>query len=502
MGYLWEIFSAAGQAHPDREFITSRQLSLTYGEAAAAALRLGHDLAAHPSHTPVAIPDSVGAWETVAILAASCAGRPPAPYLARDRADVERVAALNPSAHITCVDGVLTAQPWRTAVAGGTCEGATGVSSATGERPGTADAGTEPGAAFAYILSTSGSTGRPKHVGVGEGQLRAYASYAQASFAVSSDDVIAQVYRPHFDAFYNVLLLCILNGASLAVPLPGEMLLVSDFVNRYQVTVWDSVPSLVRLGHRAGKLPACGAESVRLAVFGGEPLRIDDLDLWRAAAPHSTVVNSYGPSEMTIAMCEYRLEPGEAPVTDHGFVAIGQPAGATEVRLRSHARSGHFELLARGPQRFAGYLEEHGAPCFVDDEDRPVADGGDAAAWFVTGDIVTLREGKLCYQGRADRRTEKVMGQRFDPEEVERVLAQDARVARAFVHVVEDRVTAVLERASGFAADEDESVDCAMLRPYARPHRLLWVDSFPLLTSGKSDTVALRTMAQGSSRHV
>jgi non-ribosomal peptide synthetase component F len=481
VGYLWEIFSAAGQAHPDREFITSRQLSLTYGEAAAAALRLGRDLAAHPSPTPVAIPDSVGAWETVAILAASWAGRSPAPYLARDRADVERVAALNPSAHVMCVGDVLTAQPWRTAAVGGKCEG---------------------GAGFAYILSTSGSTGRPKHVAVGEGQLRAYASYARAGFAVSSDDVIAQVYRPHFDAFYNVLLLCILNGASLAVPQPGEMLLVSDFVNRYQVTVWDSVPSLVRLGHRAGKLPAWGAESVRLAVFGGEPLRVEDLDLWRTAAPHSTVVNSYGPSEMTIAMCEYRLEPGEAPVTDHGYVAIGQPVGATEVRLRSHVRPGHFELLARGPQRFAGYLEEHGAPCFVDDEDRPVADGRDAAAWFVTGDIVTLQEGQLCYQGRADRRTEKVLGQRFDPEEVEMVLVQDARVARAFVHVVEDRVTAVLERASGLSAGEDEPVDCAMLRPYARPHRLLWVDSFPLLPSGKSDTAALRTMARESSRHV
>lgn len=481
MTYCWEMFARSAARDGSARFLSSPSGDLDYADA----VRVVRDLAAQLVDSAsgkgrlVGLPTDLGGLEAIGFLAINLAGATAVPFLPTAAGEAARLADLGVGGSLR-LDGRRI--EW---------------SPTSAERV-PRDARTVE--EHAYVLSTSGSSGVPKHVGIDPAGVAAFGEYLSTAFDLSSSDVVCQNVSPHFDAYYMVLLLAILNGASMHVPARGRTLLVGDVVREQGVTVWYSVPSVIRLAKRAGKLPAGSLATVHTSIFGGEPLRVSDVQDWRQAAPNSVIVNSYGPTEMTIAMTEHRVEPNTEPAARDGIVAIGRPVNGVEIRLGETTDSGFRELLARGPQRFDGYLEAGESVTslspFVDDDGRPVpADPGDKS-WYRTGDLVSAEDGLLFYRGRLDGRAAKVLGQRFDPVQVEAVLLQDHRVEAAFVHVVSDRIVAVLETVDGGPLENPP--DVGSLRPYARPFRYVAVAGFPLLASGKTDVRKLRSIAEGN----
>ncbi|MET9778396.1 AMP-binding protein [Streptomyces sp. NPDC006367] len=479
MGHLYTRYAEAADAAGESPALDGGRGAWTY----AALLERARDLAARLERAGaraglrIAVADDLGADLYPAVLAVSALDCSLVPYVANgpegERRRLERLGV------------------WSALAAGPDAVEITPLAAVRD-----AHRHTEP---EAYVLSTSGSTSAPKDVAIGERHLRSYAGHLRDVARMGPGDRISQNFQPQFDAFYEVLLMAALGRSAMVVPDGREHLLVQRFCTRWGVTVWNSVPSQVTMAHRLRQLGPGSLPGVKLAVFGGEALSAHSLALWRAAAPASTVVNSYGPSEVTIACAEYELAPGAEPAGSD--VPIGRVLPHLESRLVEPADApGELELCVRGPQLFDGYLDpRHNAGRFYTEDAEglhPLRHGTPAPGdWYRTGDIVAETEHGLVYRRRAGHET-KVRGKRVDLAAVEDELRRQPGVTEARVLVLDDAVHAVVETAA--PRDRVPDLDLTGLRDYARPHTVVPVASLPRLTNGKTDLRAVEALVRQS----
>src|SRR5262249_45353038 len=147
------------------------------------------------------------------------------------------------------------------------------------------------------------------------------------------------------------------------------------------------------------------------------------------------------------------------------------------------------EILARGHLVAPGYYKKP--------EDTARAIDGDG--WFHTGDMGVMRpDGHLRFVGRYKDML-KIGGENVDPMEVEAFLMSHPGVNLAAVVGFPDVrlsevAVAFVKREPGHALTEDEGL-APCPRRIARfkiPRRVLFVDDFPMTSSGKIQKVKLR----------
>jgi amino acid adenylation domain-containing protein len=343
----------------------------------------------------------------------------------------------------------------------------------------------EPGD-IAYILFTSGSTGRPKGVPIRHDNVCGYVAYQKALHEAGPGGRFSQTFDLTFDPSVFDLFVAWSGGATVVVPARAELHDPVGFVNRRRITHWFSVPSIVTLAKRARRLPANSMPGLRWSLFAGEQLTWEQTNAWQAAAPNSIVENLYGPTELTITCTGYRVPDFERrPKTNNGTVPIGYPHPGVDVLLLDE--DGHDaeqgELCARGPQRFAGYLDP------ADDDDKFIGD------YYRTGDLVSrLPDGGLVHQGRLDDQV-KLHGYRVEVGEIEAVLRAQPSV--------EDAVVLLLEGTADLVAfHSGDPVDSYTLMTglqsklpwYMVPTQYRHLDRLPLNHNGKVDRRFLRTV--------
>ncbi len=150
-------------------------------------------------------------------------------------------------------------------------------------------------------------------------------------------------------------------GATLECTPVHAFVALPEFIERKNMTVWFSVPSVISIARRRGALRPGSMPSLRWSLFCGEALMRQDAGDWRQAASRSIVENLYGPTELTIACSSYRWVPEHSPSHCLNDVV---PIGTTYPALRyvlidQHGRPDPVEgeLCVTGPQMFSGYLD-------------------------------------------------------------------------------------------------------------------------------------------------
>lgn len=293
---------------------------------------------------------------------------------------------------------------------------------------------------LAYLLFTSGSTGQPKGVPIRHRNTTAWLAHVIDAFALKPGARYAQVAELTFDAAVEEMFGAWGAGASLVVPTKEELLDPVAFINRRRLTHWSSVPSIVGLVRdelRPGSLA-----SLRVTVFGGESLTLEQAACWSDAAPSSRVINSYGPTETVVDITTHELSADRSawPVTSNGTV----PIGSVFPHLQSRIDPATGELQVRGSQRFDGYLDPSDnagrflEPCPDAVEVELIAGSLPSRdAWYRTGDRVAVEEGQLVHRGRIDDQV-KLFGQRIEPAEVEHALRRWAGAHEAAVVLLRD----------------------------------------------------------------
>lgn len=281
---------------------------------------------------------------------------------------------------------------------------------------------------IAYVLFTSGSTGVPKGVTVLHRNVDAFVRTMLERYRPTPEDRFSQNSDLTFDASVHDMFVCWAAGACL-YSIPSEIRMApAQFVRDHALTFWESVPSVIHFMKRMYLLKPGALPSLRWSLFGGEQLSVGAAQLWQAAAPHSTIENTYGPTEATICITGYFWRPGESEAEcHHGAVPIGSPyAGQAAMVLdggrRLEGDGARGELWVRGSQLTPGYWRDA-----AETQRRYVelaGSDGRPERWYATGDLVLWKAGVgFVHLGRVDRQL-KIRGYRVESAEIEHVLRE------------------------------------------------------------------------------
>lgn len=362
-------------------------------------------------------------------------------------------------------------------------------------------AGRAPGD-LAYVIYTSGSTGAPKGIAHTHASAMAYARLAATIYALGPHDVVATLSPLHFDQSTFSLYAAPLAGASVLL-VPDAVLRfpasLTQVVADHGVTVWYSVPTLLRQVLRRGVLGERDLSAVRWILYGGESFPPAELAALMRQLPGARVSNVYGPAEVN--QCTF-FHLDESPTGDDP-VPIGRAWPETEIvvvdeQQRPVEPGAAGEILVRSVTAMQGYWNRPDltASAFrtLDVDGAGPGDAGEGVGWYATGDLGTWRaDGELVFLGRADNQV-KVRGHRVELEAVDLALGSvagvDLGVAVTRPGAEGTELVALVTPADPGAPPTPEGVRRAVSRlvpAYAVPAEVLVVAALPRTTTGKVD---------------
>ncbi|MEU3375321.1 AMP-binding protein [Streptomyces sp. NPDC006660] len=352
----------------------------------------------------------------------------------------------------------------------------------------------------AYVLFTSGSTGRPKGVPISHGSAAHYFGLQDERYDFTPHDVFSQTFDLNFDCAMFDLFCAWGAGATALWAPPGAYRAMPAFLAENRMTVWFSTPSAIPLVRRLGGLAPGALPGLRWSFFAGEALTCQDAADWQAAAPHSTLENLYGPTELTITIAAHRWEPERsARIAVNGVVPIGRVNGGHDHLLLGsdgEVAATEGELCVSGPQMTRGYLDR------ADDAGRFLEHEG--RTWYRTGDRVRRigdgvgPDGELAYLGRLDSQVQ-IAGWRVELPEIDHALRGCEGVTEAVtLDVAGPSGTELAVFYTG--RDVPAATFARQLRevlPQGMTPRHYWrLDEFPLNSNRKTDRGALRARAE------
>lgn len=347
----------------------------------------------------------------------------------------------------------------------------------------------------AYILFTSGSSGQPKGVRVTLANLEHFTAWflALPAMAETAGGVCVNQALFSFDLSVADLYptwaaggtLFALDAACQQSYLQLYAALAASGGRRLTAT-----PAFLRLCLRdpafcAQLMPQLGA------VFCcGDLLPPKTAAALQLRFPGLRVLNAYGPTEATCAVCAAELAsplpPGPCPVGEAARAAAGLCILSEAGRALPEGRAG--EICLTGPSVAAGYLGgEQGGFCTLN-----------GAPAYRTGDRGMIKNGYLWFLGRKDRQI-KYKGYRVEPAELEAALLALPAVRHAAALPLFGPGGAVAGLAA-FVEWAGPPLDPAALQKqlaltlpaYLLPRRVLPLEAMPFTPAGKPDLRALK----------
>jgi len=371
---------------------------------------------------------------------------------------------------------------------------------------------------LAYIIFTSGSTGEPKGVPISQLQLTHYCAILQGILEINEHDRVLQLGDFSFDISIMAMAIAWPNGAALCAVPSAHVLMAPRYAEDLEITVWLSVPSVVSLAAKAGLLKPNSLPHLRLAIFGGEALTAETVEVFRAAAPHARLFNFWGPTEGTISLSHFEITSSliSQELADLAIMPIGHAHAEVQLALWDEG-SAQFSperglLCASSPQLTLGYLNRP-------DLTESAFFMHQGKSWYRTGDLAKYdSQYGYRYLGRVDRQI-KFKGYRIELSECENALRRISQSPEVCVvpwmsqGANADHANAAIAGLVGFVvrlpqlppgleseAEWLSSIEAHLqtaLPSYMVPARLKLIDALPLNLSGKVDYKALEALASG-----
>jgi amino acid adenylation domain-containing protein len=347
--------------------------------------------------------------------------------------------------------------------------------------------------AWAYLMFTSGSTGIPKGVPITHRNAVAYVNASCGPF--NAEDRFSQFYDLTFDASIGDVFIAWQCGACVVSIPEHSVMAPARIIREKRLTRWESVPSAIAFMQKLRLLKPGLFPDLRVSVFGAEALTVSAVESWREVAPHSEIINEYGPTETTNAVLRYRWDENSSPGLCHnGYVPLGKPLPGQDICLVDENRNavGEDELgeiCIGGSQVSPGYWNdpERTRQQFVS------LPGFGSRIWYRTGDLA-LRDasGLFHYKGRLDDQV-KVRGYRVELQEIEGVLRKISgceQVVSMACPTANGSTEAIAVFLPAEAQDREDALveECRKHLPeYMVPRKFYYLDRVPLNANGKID---------------
>jgi iturin family lipopeptide synthetase B len=350
-----------------------------------------------------------------------------------------------------------------------------------------------------YLIYTSGTTGRPKGALLRHENLVNYTSWFAGWTRLSGDDKAVLTSSYAFDLGYTAIYPSILSGGELHL-IPRDVYLSPETLLHYistgKITYMKVTPTFFSIIVNCPDFSPELCRTLRLVVLGGEPVKVNDVELCHKIAGHVRVINHYGPTETTIGSAARFIDFTEFSAYRQA-PSIGKPACNTRMYILDKYMQplpigSAGELWIGGDGVCSGYMNR---PELTSEKfmPNPFLKGdrlyrtGDIAAWQPGGNI------KL--SGRTDGQV-KIRGYRIELGAIESYLMGHESIRDA---VVIDREMENGARALCAYFVCDEELPALRLREYLLkkapeymiPSYFVRLDEIPLGSHNKVDRKAL-----------
>ena len=385
----------------------------------------------------------------------------------------------------------------------------------------------------AYVIFTSGSTGAPKGVVVTASCVDNFFPWALSVAGVDGPGMRFLNQAPFsFDLSVYELSMSLASGGELFAIEKATLDRAADmlaFLEKSNPHVWVSTPSFAEMclanqGFGQGLMP-----SLRVMLFCGEALpNLVAAELMRRF-PGARVVNSYGPTESTVAVAAVDVDEQMCASPDP--LPVGRPRPGTRIRVTDPATGEELpqgewgEVVIVGDTVAKGYLGrddltravfgEEAADWLSEGDDKPesaAAPCGTCASRAVrtyrTGDEGMMGEdGLLRFRGRLDLQV-KLNGYRLELGEIEDALRALPEVAAAAVVAARKngKVSHLVAHVVSAGPREQSDFRCglalkdalkARLPHYMIPKKVVFDEALPMTPNGKLDRRALTAREDG-----
>ena len=340
----------------------------------------------------------------------------------------------------------------------------------------------------AYVNFTSGSSGTPKGVLIphrGVTSLLLGQTYAQ----FSPDMVTLQHFAPSFDPMTFEIWAPLLHGGTCAlysgtVPTIGRLVssVVKHSVNTLVLTaslfnmIVDDAPEML--------------EVLKTLLVGGEALSPSHALKARSIAPKLSIINAYGPTEVTFIATYFPISEMRQNATT---VPLGFPLNHRGVHILNQdlqpVTDGEIgEICVSGPGLALGYVRDK----LNTDKAFVTADSIDGSPMRIyrTGDMGCVSdEGLIEYHGRTDTQIQ-LNGYRIELEEIDRAIVTHPSVKQAVTTPCgtgfDLKLCAVVVSNNGIPDDLSDFL-ARLLPGYMVPRKFAALRELPLNAHGKID---------------
>jgi fatty-acyl-CoA synthase len=346
----------------------------------------------------------------------------------------------------------------------------------------------------AFIFYTSGTTGFPKGAVHNHRMVRNTWDHGDR-MGVTVNDVIL-MYLPLFHAFGFIEgpLMSMIRGARQVLTEtfdPDECL---DLLASERATIIHGFDTHYQLLLEAQARKPRDVSSVRTGICGtGMSSSIPIAR--RARQTFGNLMTGFGMSEVGIGVTFSFLDSTEEQCVE----ANGYPGAGYELRIVDPATGAEQPVSVPGEILVRGYMVTRGYYNKPEDTARAI----DRDGWFHTGDMGVMRpDGHMRFIGRYKDML-KIGGENVDPMEVEAFLASHPAIAAAAVvglpdaRLAEVAVAFVLLAPGATLTERDVIEHCrGRVASFKIPRHVVFVDEFPMTSTGKVQKVKLRERAR------
>ncbi|HKU42755.1 MAG TPA: amino acid adenylation domain-containing protein, partial [Polyangiales bacterium] len=265
---------------------------------------------------------------------------------------------------------------------------------------------------LAYVIFTSGSSGTPKGVMLSHRAVRNTLDDINQRFEVGPEDRVLALSSLSFDLSVYDVFGVLGSGGCVVLPDPGSEREPGhwlELMRRERVTIWNSVPALLRLlvEHGKGQAPL---DALRLILLSGDWIPVTLPDQARTLAPNARVISLGGATEAAIWSIAHEIDRVDPEWTSipYGKPLRNQRFHVRDAKLRECPTWVTGELFIAGEGLALGYLgdAERSAASFIQDPSS-------GERLYRTGDLGRyLPDGSIEFLGRRDAQV-KVGGHRI-----------------------------------------------------------------------------------------
>ena len=338
----------------------------------------------------------------------------------------------------------------------------------------------------AVMIFTSGTTGKLKGVLLSSYNILNAAKINSRDQTLRAEDK-ACVMLPFFHIFGLVagIFANALAGSTIYLPEKIRSDLILDLIARERCTIFHSVPTMFLALIANKNFSAEKVSSLRCSIISGAHTTAAQLENFQRLMPNNHFLSSYGLSEMApVSITAYDDSH------ENILHTVGKPVKNIRIKIADPNQNGVGEIFVQGFNLMTGYYKL-----------APAEQAIDADGWLHTGDLGALDEsGYLRLTGRIKEIIIRG-GENIYPAEVEAAISEDENISDVKVFGVPNdfwgEVVCACVKIKSAVFDEKNlrASLAARLAKFKIPEHFLVYDKFPLLGSGKIDSVALKKNA-------